>query len=305
MLSTETICEMAGRRGLRDSQVEVPAETKWEVPEGKNPWKNSAPFSAQEIEAILLAGIKANQPVVLAFQPVEFSKDLVPAAPLRLPAVPPGKCSDQTRGHAEVFTWLPTAKQSIELEVTGGLIPRYRNRGNVSFRLYAEQEATLEAVARDASVPPDGKPRRVALKSPYAGLHWLEWTDGSDRTRVVPPDSLPWTFRATLEDKMPVERRWSLYFYVPRGTKVIGGYASAGGGWVVNPQGKRVFKFDELRDGGQFSVPVPAGEDGSLWEMEDVAGTRALMTVPPYFARSAETLLLPKEVVHADAKNKK
>jgi hypothetical protein len=104
---------------------------------------------------------------------------------------------------------------------------------------------------------------------------------------------------------MPVERNWSLYFYVPRGTKTVGGYASAGGGWLVNPLGQRVFNFDELRSGGQFSVPVPADQDGNLWKMEDVAGTRALMTVPPYFATTADTLLLPKEVVEADAKTRR
>jgi hypothetical protein len=264
----------------------------------------STPFSAQEIETILLAGIEANKPVVLAFQPVEFSKDLVPATPLRLPAVPPGKCSDQTRGHAKVFTWLPAPKQSIELKVTGGLIPHYRDRGNVSFHLYAEQEATLEAVAKDASVPPDGKPRQIVLKSPYAGLHWLEWTDGSDMTQVVPPQSLPWTIRSTLEDKTSLQGRWSLYFYVPHGTKVIGGYAASRDGRVVNPQGKPAFNFNDLRAAGYFSVPVPAGQDGALWKMEDVSGARVLMTVPSCFAKTAETLLLPKEVVEADAKRR-
>jgi len=286
MLSTQNVCAVGPHRGFRDSTVKAPQEKV-----------SSAPFNAQEIEAILRAGIEANQPVVLPFQAVEFSKNLVPATPLALPSVPPGKCSDQTRGLAKVYTWLPAAKQSIELQVTGGLIPHYRDRGNVSFRFYAEQEATQEAVAQDASVPPDGKPRQVVLKSPYAGLHWLEWTDGSDLTQVVPPPSLPWTIRMTLEDKTSLQGRWSLYFYVPRGTKVIGGYAASRDGRVVNPQGKPAFNFNGLRAAGYFSVPVPAGQDGTLWKMEDVSGARVLLTVPSCFAKTAETLLLPKEVV--------
>jgi len=286
MLSAEQVC-----RGFRDPKVKALKEKG-----------SSTPFSAQEIKAILLAGVEANQPVVFPFQPVEFSNDLVPATALALPAVPPGKCSNRTRGHAKVFTWLSSSKQSIELEVTGGLIKHYRDRGNVSFRLYAEQEATLEPVAQDVSVPPDGQARRVLLKSPYAGLHWLEWSDGGDLSQVVPPPTLPWTIRLALEDKMSLQKRWSLYFYVPRGTKVIGGYAAAKGGWLVNPQGKRIFNFDDLPGAGYFKATVPAGQDGALWKMEEVAGARALMTVPPCFAKTAETLPLPKEVVEADAK---
>lgn len=289
MLSAEAVC-----RGFRDPTLKPPKEKA-----------TSTPFAAQEIQAILLAGVEANPPMVLKFQPVEFSKNLVPATPLALPSVPPGKCSDQTRGHAKVFTWLAAPNQAIELRVTGGLIPHYRDRGNVSFHLYAEQEATLEAVAHDASVPPDGKPRQVVLRSPYAGLHWLEWTDGGDRTEVVPPVSLPWTIRTTLEDKMPLQGRWSLYFYVPHGTKVIGGFADGNGGWIVNPQGQRVFRFDGPPGGEYFHAPVPAGQDGALWKMEDVTGARVLMTVPSCFAKTAETLLLPKEVIEADAKTGK
>jgi len=46
---------------------------------------------------------------------------------------------------------------------------------------------------------------------------------------------------------------------------------------------------------------VPPGEDGKLWRFEQCSGDRMLMTVPPYLARSAEELLLPKEVVDRDA----
>jgi hypothetical protein len=107
-----------------------------------------------------------------------------------------------------------------------------------------------------------------------------------------------------LEDKTSLHGRWSLYFYVPRGTKTIGGYAATRNGRIVNPQGKPAFDFGGLRAAGYFSVPVPAGQDGKLWKMEDVDGARALMTVPSCFAKTTETLLLPKEVVEADAKRR-
>ena len=52
---------------------------------------------------------------------------------------------------------------------------------------------------------------------------------------------------------------------------------------------------------GYFSVPVPAGHDGRLWKFEFCAGDKQLMTVPPFLARSAEELLLPRSVVERDA----
>jgi hypothetical protein len=92
--------------------------------------------------------------------------------------------------------------------------------------------------------------------------------------------------------------RWSLYFYVPKGTKVVGGFAS-GAGSLLAPDGKKVRDFDGKP--GYFSVPVPAGHDGKLWMFSNTAGKRLLMTVPPCLARSPKELLLPKEVVKADA----
>ncbi|MFM8469527.1 MAG: hypothetical protein ACKODH_06095 [Limisphaerales bacterium] len=46
-------------------------------------------------------------------------------------------------------------------------------------------------------------------------------------------------------------------------------------------------------------MPVEAGQDGKLWQLQNTAGTRMLMTVPPYLARSASELMLPEEVLKA------
>jgi hypothetical protein len=53
---------------------------------------------------------------------------------------------------------------------------------------------------------------------------------------------------------------------------------------------------------GWFNVPVPEGQDGKLWTLKNSRGQRLLMTVPPYLARNGQELLLPTEVVEADAK---
>jgi hypothetical protein len=102
--------------------------------------------------------------------------------------------------------------------------------------------------------------------------------------------------------------RWSLYFYVPKGTRAVGGWASRIANWaprisgtLLDADGRKVHDFGKADD-GWFSVPVAAGQDGRLWKFQETHGQRLLMTVPPCLARTAEELLLPREVVEADGR---
>jgi hypothetical protein len=54
------------------------------------------------------------------------------------------------------------------------------------------------------------------------------------------------------------------------------------------------------REPNYYSVAVPEGEDGKLWHIRYGRGAIRLLTVPPYFARTASELLLPAEVVKKD-----
>lgn len=289
MLSTVALCD---RDRFRDRAVKVP--------EDASDWQSSRPFDEAEIATTLAAGIAANKPTVLDFAAKNYSDDLVPAAQLNLPSVASGRYDDRGRGRQKVYTWLTDNRRQIELDVTGGLIQHYRDRGNVKFSLYSPKEVSLDAVDRDDSVPPDGKQRRIVLKSPYEGLHRLEWNDGSDKTQVALPTDLPLTIRSTLEDPMRLSGRWDLYFYVPKGTRVVGGYTDSVQGIMLDGDSKTVFNFGTMKAAGYFSVTVPEGQDGTLWKFSDSRGGRMLMTVPPYLALSVETLLLPREVVEAD-----
>ena len=94
--------------------------------------------------------------------------------------------------------------------------------------------------------------------------------------------------------------RWDLYFYVPRGTAVVGGYSNSTRGRMLDGDNKVVFDFSTMHAAGYFSVPVPARQDGRLWKFSDSSGSRMLMTVPPYLATSVETLLLPREVIESE-----
>ncbi|MEO8496913.1 MAG: DUF4838 domain-containing protein [Planctomycetota bacterium] len=289
MLSTVALCD---RDRFRDRAVQMPKDV--------DSWKSSEPFGEGEIAGILAAGIAANQPTVLDFEAKKYSDDLVPVTQLELTQVVAGGYDERGRGRQQIYTWFPENHRQVELQVTGGLIKHYRDRGNVKFSLYSPQEATLDAVDYDDSVPPDGEQRRIVLTSPYSGLHRLEWNDGSDMTSVIFPKDLPLTIRSTLEDPMRLGGRWDLYFYVPRGTTVVGGYSDSTRGRMLDGDNKVVFDFSTMNAAGYFSVPVPERQDGKLWKFSDSSGSRMLMTVPPYLATSADTLLLPREVVEAD-----
>jgi hypothetical protein len=176
--------------------------------------------------------------------------------------------------------------------------------------LYSPAEVTLNAVAVDESYKPDGKTNDIRLKSPHAGLHTVEALDGGDHTRIDWPAGMPVTVESAIDTPEATSQfrgEWSLYFYVPKGTKSVGGWASRIANWAPRPSGKlldadRKEAFDFGKAGeGWFNVPVPPGQDGKLWRFDRSQGQRLLMTVPPYMARSAEELLLPAEVVEADA----
>jgi len=80
----------------------------------------------------------------------------------------------------------------------------------------------------------------------------------------------------------------------------IASWAPRISGVLKDGAGNVVFDFGQSED-GWFRVPVPAGQDGKLWKFENSQGTRQLMTIPPYLARSGAELLLPSEVVERDA----
>ena len=87
--------------------------------------------------------------------------------------------------------------------------------------------------------------------------------------------------------------------HVPKGTKTVGLFGG-NGGEIVDADGKSVFSFNG-REPSYDSTPVVKGQDGRLWRVRGGRGPVHLLTVPPSFARSAEELLLPMDVVNHDS----
>lgn len=151
----------------------------------------------------------------------------------------------------------------------------------------------------DSSVPPDGKERKVVIPLRESGLHKIVVRDGQDKTQVKWPQNQMMTILSTQDE--PMNRfyaMWMGYFYVPKGTKVIGLFGGEHG--EVRDSQDRPHFWLNGREANFYTVAVPPGEDGKFWRVRYVRGALRLLTVPPYFARSPKELLLPKEVLEAD-----
>jgi len=273
------------------------------IPPAKEKVEVDTPFSNEELEQILTNGIANTHTVELGFEPIDFSKDLVPATPLHLTAVPRTEFNATAPpGRQKFLTWLDTPGQ-VRLKVSGGHIVHYRNiASNVQTRLFAEANPIVgEEIAFDDSVAPDGVERDVVLQSNFEGLHQIEVIPPANRAKVENADAtVPFTVESGMDNAFPFAGTWSMYFYVPKGTKVVGGFASSRLGSVLDGSGAPVLAFGKITTPGFFKIDVPPGQDGKLWKFEKCNGQRTLLTVPPYLARSAAELLLPREVVQAD-----
>jgi hypothetical protein len=272
-----------------------------------HPLKDERPVDEAELREILKQGMANNEPVDPGFQGVEYTRDLVPAADrLKLAKLPRGSYPTSPQDQQQYFMWLKENAKS--LDVTVNVQKVWANR-RPKISLYSPQEVSLNAVATDESYVADGQPHPLSLKTPYAGLHRLETLDGGDYTRLQWPADARVTIESGIDTPQATSHfrgPWTMYFYVPRGTKTIGGWASRIANWaprvsgkLLDPTGKEQLDFSKVDD-GWFNVPVPEGEDGKLWKFDNNVGQRLLMTVPPYVAVSAEDLLLPKEVIAAD-----
>lgn len=306
MRTTMLVHTLALYRDLagRDKSVTIPTEAKWNVPEGKNPWKSSEAFTEADITAFLGDGMQRHPLVKIDFQPVVFSSNLVPAASaLNLPNTAAADLG-AGRGTQTYLVHVAQAPSDIELSITGGLIAHYRDRGNVKILLHqvggASETGEKETlVAADKSVPPDGKDHAVKLRVKESGLYKLTISDGMDRTQVKFKTELP--FVEPSSAGLPMNRyhgAWTMYFYVPKGTRVVGLFGGEQGE-IQDGQNKTVFSLSD-RKPNYYGVPVPEGQDGKVWRVRSARGDVRLLTVPPYFATSPKQLLIPTEVLEKE-----
>ncbi|MEX0741599.1 MAG: hypothetical protein WD079_02300, partial [Phycisphaeraceae bacterium] len=275
-----------------------------------HPLHDDRPFETAELTEMLDQGIAENQPVEVDFQTTQYSDDLRPAAePLRLEEVAQaGSWPTHPQERQHYWLWLDEPGP-LPLGVT---VQKVWDTQPHRIKLFSPKQVHAEPVDESDAVKPDGVRYEVTLSSPFDGLHRLEITDGADHTRLDWPDDIRVTVESSITTTGVTEQfrgAWTLYFYVPRGTKLVGGWASRIAAWspplsglVRSRDGEIAYDFSEKED-GFFSIPVPAGQDGKIWKFENSQGQRLLMTVPPYLAPTVHDLLLPAEVINADAPN--
>jgi len=283
-------------RDTRKWPIKATGDIAWKVPEGENPLKSSQPFTEQEIAQIISDGIVQNP--LIPFETIGYdSNTLVPAAPLGLQT--PGKPGIYSFGRFpyHFYLWVDKAPATLSFSVSGGFVG---TGSDLTMQLTAMNDPNSKILA-NAEVPKDKQPHTVTMKTNFTGLHRIDVNPGKNGAHVSWPDGTPVVFASSLDERISLSHRINMYFYVPKNTKVVGGYAQ-GVGYVLDGSGKKVFEFtkDKFNSGGYFNIPVAPGQDGKLWEFTSSAGARYLMTVPPYLARSAEELMLPKDVVEAD-----
>lgn len=263
------------------------------------PWAAEAPlYSREEIREFVKMGLANHER--LPFDTLSFSYNLVPARDL----VPPGESFPTGRfatsvKHSRFFTWTDNEGDVFRLKVHNSREP-YAPRPS----LWAEAEASLDPVDIRFSekLVGTGESIEYELRSPHSGLHTLRFVgpfDAMDKVQLDP--SKPWTMTDSPEMGTPMfpymtRDLSTFYFYVPKGTKLLGFYF-LGKGTLVLPDGSR----QQLTGEGHRAIDVPIGADGKFWKVEDWKGRHLqLLTAPPYFARHPSELLLPKEVVEAD-----
>lgn len=270
--------------------------------------RGDEPFSASEIQTFLGDGIRNHD--VLDFTPLEFSDDLVPASNvLSLNDVRPlGKefyggadGTTTTRGELHNYTWIENPPREIRLQVSTGLI--YDVRGPATITLFHRGSVDVEKVdfyeVATAEVPEDRKWHEVRFTANQRGLYRITWNERMSGTRVKWPDDLPRTAHSSEGADKQVSGRHSFYFYVPRGTSIIGAYSQASAGGLIDPTGRQVLDFGKTST-DYVSIPVPEGQAGRLWSVKALGGRFRLMTVPPFVAGRADDLLLPREVVEKE-----
>lgn len=255
-------------------------------------WKT--PRELPEAGTTIREGLLRNRK--LAFTPVGYGEEV--AVCTNLPgATGVGRLKALRGGH--VFHLMSDGRP-FELKVTGGLIKHYRDRGNVRISLVqiggesdtGEMETT---VFEDSSVPPDGVGRTIRLVPRHPGLHRLQVSDGNDSTKYEFPSGLPVAVHVTHE-KFPV-LNGDFFFYVPKGTKTLGAYAS-GGGMLVGPAGEKVVALGG-KDGkrGFFAVDVPKGADGAVWKVTGLSGVFRPLTAPAWLSIGASAMMIPKDAL--------
>lgn len=241
------------------------------------------PFAREDF-ARFLSGAKTR--AIAAFEPRAFVSE-PSALKIENARAPVNAGPITTRGDVSLAAVVTDPAQPIRLSVASGFFGPARSYKDAEIELYSWTGKSIER----RTIPQDGAMHALELRAPAAGTYRIEVRERKRGAKIDWPSGAAIAFLARESDLPAFHGRWSLSFYVPAGTKIVGGFAN-GAGVLKDSSGRVVATFTPKP--GYFSVPVASGEDGKLWWFEKSAGERSLMTVPPYLFRAPAEAIAPR-----------
>lgn len=287
-----------------------------------NPLKSDEPVTQGELDEWLRDGLARNK--IVDYTPVTFSADLVPAKGLDLGS-PPRLPSGSFLRNNILYVWVEEANKPISLTARINLMKGVPRKGRILLQKvesvtddvpswqeglqgYVDEFAgESENVAEDslisaesiAEILPVAEEQKLQLIPKKTGLYRIIVENRMKYgTEIDWDENLRMVHESTDLHSLQIHHRTARYFYVPKGTSHVAGFLQRTG-TILDPDGKTVFVSD-ASNGSYFNIPVEPGTDGKLWTIRGGYITPRLLSVPPFLARSAGELMLPREVVEAD-----
>jgi hypothetical protein len=279
------------RRDLakRDKRLEVPAGPWWSDPK-RDPWRNGEPVTPTVVAAWIRDG--QSRPRLPMAQALGRSSRLVR---LQRSAISSGAIAGGTQTRTlrlrgkQRFELAFDAPTTLALGVTAGLV-REKKRP-VKLTLCAAGSVAADCQVKLA--PADKLAQRVSFEVPRPGQYTLLLEDSRQGADLTWPAGTSLSIPATQSEPPAFVGRWTLYLYVPKGTRELVLYCSPGRGRLLDARGEVAHVFGAQR--GIVRVPVPTGQDGTVWKFDHNRGRRLPLNVPPWFAASPDELLVPAE----------
>ncbi len=261
-------------------------------------------YPPEELLAVVEAGITSH--AVTEFESVTFGQQLRPLTPPDRQAAQPEEPRESPLliGENRLLLYADAGQDHFTLNVEGAQL--YATKGPVRIRWYAEANPLVHEPLGQLEIPADRQPHEVLLKTSFPGMHRVEITDGGGGTRVSWPPGQPAALpiSPTEPTTFVSSLSHSYFFYVPKGTTLIGGYSAQSTGKLLLPDGTPAFDFGQMNGAGYFTTPVPAGMDGAIWSFQQARGAKYLLTVPPYLSRHRSEIMIPEELAHLPDKNR-
>lgn len=251
------------------------------------------PFSEAQIQAILEQGIANHDLLDLEFEPWQDSGVLEPA---NLPPDDAGKPVSQVNRGAVEAVFATDNGTLPALTISAGHI--FADRGPVQWSL---EDAAGELIDH-GEVVPNEEEHRFELSAPEPGVYRFSMENtGQGFIWEYEPRGAMMTLLAGGEHQL--QRNWydRLYYYVPQGVDdiYIAGLLMEDRHEFIAGNGEPIDADDIELIQDYTRVPVPEGQDGTVWSLE-LRATRPeirFLNIPGYVALSPDELVLPEEVV--------